>query len=174
MALDANPPLFFWDIGNKCPQPHSVPALGQAPPPILPFPNPPSFTDLLQGQSGSFQEPELRIPTPIRAPAQLKKGFCFVFMSSREKAELARAHLMCPKSAPEGLPWLKHHLPLAFPAPLSSQEPAGEVVVASLELLFHRMSLWLMENRAAKLCPDHLQVLHQVQGQECGVFYKTN
>lgn len=58
------------------------------------FPNPPSFTDLLEGQAGFFEEPELSIPTHIRASPWLEKGFCFVFQFSQEKAELPRAHFM--------------------------------------------------------------------------------
>lgn len=85
---------FFWDTGNQCPQPHSVPALGQAPPSILLFPNLPSSTDLLQGQSCFLEEAGLRIYTPIQAPPGLKKGFCFVFMLSQEKAELDRSRLV--------------------------------------------------------------------------------
>lgn len=86
-------------------------AHGQAPPAILLSRNLPSCTDLLEGHSGFFDDSELNTPARTWAPPRLarerQKGFCFVFMFSQPKPELARAHvtpapLHGPKPAPEG------------------------------------------------------------------------
>lgn len=87
------------------------PARGQAPPAILLSRNLPSFTDLLEDHSGFFGDSELSTPAHTWAPPWLarerQKGFCFVFMFSQPKPELARAQvtpapLHSPKPAPEG------------------------------------------------------------------------